>query len=186
MDQFIKKRQEAGYMKKIWFFIFVFGASLSYADSSTIEGLIESYEHAREKNMLLEWRMENTHPNIDKNLSELQMQWKKITDCHLKEYEKKYREKDAKRPKHEKMEISSAKISTFNGMYVYPVEPEQSIQLYYPEGSFMKGTGFDVSYFDGRWYIVNPLYTDESIMDFLKTKKHFMYIQTPRCFELEE
>lgn len=68
-------------------------------------------------------------------------------------------------------------------MFVYSVKPEKSIRLYYPKGSFLKGTGFDVSKFNGRWFLVSPLYSDEHIKIFLSTKDHFIYLQSPSCFE---
>ncbi len=170
-------------MKKLIITILLLIAGNSFADNSTIEGFVENYEKAREKNLLIEWEAENRHPNKLKNLTELQKKWQKITECHLKKQEKKRRAKDAKRPKYEKIKISEAKASTFGGMFVYPIKPEKSIRLYYPKGSFQKGAGFDVSKFNGRWYTVGPLYSDEHIKKYLKTKEHFMYIQSPNCFD---
>ena len=170
-------------MKNILFSILALYSGISFADNSTIEGFIESYEKAREQKLLVEWEGENSHPNILKNLTKLQKKWQKISDCHSDKKKKKKREKNARRPKHEKIVIKEAKASSYGGMFVYPVKPEKSIRLYYSKGSFLKGAGFDVSKFNGRWYTVGPLYSDEHIKKFLKTKEHYIYLQTPSCFD---
>lgn len=150
----------------------------------TIENFIEDYEKARENKTLVEWRLENRHPNMLKNLTELQQKWEKISECHAMMHVKSERKKDAMRPRHVEVKIKEAKVYTFDGMFVYPVKPEKSIRLYYPKGSFQKGTGFDVSQLNGRWYLVWPLYSDDYIKMYLETKDHYMYDQSPECFEL--
>lgn len=97
-----------GKMKSPLFLILLLSSVTAYADNSTIEGLIASYEDARERGTLVEWQAENRHPHMFKELTELQRKWKKVSDCHNETQEKAHREKDAMRPRHEKVKITEA------------------------------------------------------------------------------
>jgi len=161
-------------------------SGISFADNSTIEGFIENYEKAIENNSMgSKWFDKNTHPNTDKYLTPLQKKWQLIGDCYADKSKSNNKKKiEPKWPKHERWEIMNAEADDFGGIAVYPVKPEKDIIFYHPKDPYSPKSTITVSKFDGRWYLVEVIYSDKKIRNILKNKKtHFMYSASPSCFD---
>ena len=149
--------------------------------NSTIEDFLASYEKAREEKRLKDWRTANTHPKVYANLSDAQKLWKSIQDCDYQLHKSKLDQKDLMLPAYETIEISDYTESE-NPFSYYPVKPDKTIRLIYPKGTFIKGTRFDITNLNGRWYRVPSIETDEFISTSLKDNNHYMYVRSPSCF----
>ena len=163
--------------------MFIIYSSVSFADNSTIEGFIETYEKAIENNSVGKWFTINTHPNTDKNLTPLQKKWRLIGDCHSKKHNKKAKKTTLTWPKHKRWEIMNAEADDMDGDIVYTVKPEKDIIFHHPEDPYSSKSTVTVSKFNGRWYMVSVENSDKRIRNILKTKKHFMYSMSPSCFD---
>ena len=172
-------------MKNVLFSILIIYSGISFADNSTIEGFIKTYEKSIENNSVDEWFTKNTHPHADKNLTLLQKKWQLIVDCHFNKGKKtKEIKKTSTWPKHERWEIKKAEADNMDGEIVYTVKPEKDIIFYHPKDPYSTKSTVTVSKFKGRWYLVSVKKSDKNIKNILKNKsQHYIYSMSPNCFD---